>query len=519
MAHEEDTITAIATAQGPAGIAIVRVSGPDAFTVAEKVAGKTPDDNGRLLRARYATFRNPTTGEAVDDGILLLFRAPHSYTGEDVAELQGHGGRMPSARLLDAAIAAGARPAEPGEFTRRAFLNGKLDLARAEAVMDFIGAASERAAAVAREQIDGKLSKRADVLFDAIVAIEADVEHLLDFDEGEVDAGFAEEAARRCRAAADGARQLAAGWRTGAYLREGALAVICGRPNAGKSSLLNALLGRDRAIVSPVAGTTRDAIEEATPIRGIPVRLVDTAGLRETADGIEAEGVARAEALIRRADLVLEVIDCTAEDAEEEAARAAERGRIAVMNKSDLKGSATLGGGGGGLLPPAPPDDAPSCPVGPTLHYEARGRTTSGRQQGDAPDSKRTTARGTPPTASGQQQDGTAPTASGQQQDGIVAVSAKTGEGIEALKEEIGARLDNGTTANGEAVSARHRECLEEAARWLASAEAALEQGDEGLVAAAEGLALAAQAAGRITGRVWGEELLDAVFGKFCVGK
>ena len=306
-----DTIAAISTAVGPGGISVVRVSGPDAFAIAEMVAGIRPPDCASFPFARFAHFRNPVEGVAADNGILIFFKAPRSYTGEDVVEFQGHGGRMPSSLVLSAVLAAGARQADPGEFTRRAFLNGKIDLARAEAVMDFIGAASVRAAAAAREQLEGALSAKVGAIYEAIVSVEADVEHLLDFEEGEIGDSFLHDALARCRAALSDTEALLATWRTGTMLREGALVVICGKPNAGKSSLLNALLGRDRAIVSPVAGTTRDAIEEPFQVEGVPVRLVDTAGLRSGAGDIEAEGIARAEALVERAAVAVEVIDAT----------------------------------------------------------------------------------------------------------------------------------------------------------------------------------------------------------------
>ena len=438
-----DTIAAIATAPGPAGVSIVRISGPDAHSIGERVSRTTPDAG--KLTAHYAFFRHPETDDVVDDGIILFFRAPNSYTGEDVVELQGHGGRLPSSRLLEIAILAGARPAEPGEFTRRAFLNGRIDLARAEAVMDFIGASSERAASSAREQLDGRLSKGIDSIFDAIVSVEADVEHLLDFDENEIPLDFEEKAVERCRDILSLIDKMLAGWRTGAFLREGALVVICGLPNAGKSSLLNALLGRNRAIVSPVAGTTRDSIEESLIIRGIPVRLVDTAGLRDTKDGIEAEGVSRAEELVSRADLVVEVVDASLGDM---SGFKTAKDRITVFNKVDLL-----------------KDDFKNALDG-------------------------------------------------------ICISAKNGDGLDIVLDEIANRLDDGADDGGqEGVSARHRSCLLEAKEAAENAVVALATGGEGLVVAANYLALAAQAVGRVTGRIWSEELLDVVFGKFCVGK
>lgn len=439
---DSDTIAAIATAPGPAGVSIVRISGADAHAIGTKLSRALPSEE--RLTAHYARFRHPKTDAVIDDGIILFFRAPHSYTGEDVVELQGHGGRLPSSRLLEIALAAGARPAEPGEFTRRAFLNGRIDLARAEAVMDFIGASSDRAAASAREQLDGRLSRGIDTIFDDIVSVEADVEHLLDFDENEIPEDFEANAVDRCRRILVLLDRMLASWRTGAFLREGALVVICGLPNAGKSSLLNALLGRNRAIVSPVAGTTRDSIEESLIINGIPVRLVDTAGLRETKECIEAEGVMRAEELVSRADLVIEVVDATSDNSRISNGKE----RIVVFNKIDLLGDAS--------------------------DFQERG----------------------------------------------ICISARTGEGIDSLTDEISRRLDDGKNDGGsEGVSARHRSCLLEAQEAMDNAVSALAMGGEGLVVAANYLAQAAQAVGGITGRIWSEELLDVVFGKFCVGK
>ena len=446
-----DTIAAISTAVGPGGISVVRVSGSDAFAIAEMVAGIRPPDCASFPFARFAHFRNPVDGVAADNGILIFFKAPRSYTGEDVVEFQGHGGRMPSSLVLAAVLAAGARQADPGEFTRRAFLNGKIDLARAEAVMDFIGAASVRAAAAAREQLEGALSAKVGAIYEAIVSVAADVEHLLDFEEGEIGDSFLNDALVRCRAALSETEALLATWRTGTMLREGALVVICGKPNAGKSSLLNALLGRDRAIVSPVAGTTRDAIEEPFQVEGVPVRLVDTAGLRSGAGEIEAEGIARAEALVERAAVAVEVIDATAPSWREDAAAALGKGRVAALNKIDA--------------------------AAPEAAIDAAGI-------------------------------------------GAVAISAKTGAGLDSLLGAIAARLDLLPGGEGEvAVSERHRRCLAEARGQLVEAVASLECGGGGLVPAASSLATAARALGEITGRVWSGDLLDSIFSRFCVGK
>lgn len=292
------TIAAIATAPGRGGVAIVRVSGDRAFAIAEALAGKKP----HVGRAVYARF---TQRDLLDSGLVLAFAAPHSYTGEDVVEFHCHGGTVAPRRVLEACFSLGARLARRGEFTERAFLNGKLDLEAAESVLDLINAKTDRAAAAALAGLDGEKKRRLRALYDAALALASEIEHALDIDEGELPDDFrprltAQLAALRARFA-DAARRA----REGKILRDGALVVLAGPPNAGKSSLMNALLGERRTIVSATPGTTRDSIEEWLDVDGYPVRLVDTAGLRTTGDAIEGEGVKRAEELIERADLVL----------------------------------------------------------------------------------------------------------------------------------------------------------------------------------------------------------------------
>ena len=450
---QNDTIAALATAPGRAGVAIVRVSGPEAWAIGAKIAGLPSAPRSLAGTFRHVRFR-VRGGEVADDGVILFFASPRSYTGEDVVELQCHGGAIPSRRLLEAAVAAGARPAEPGEFTKRAFLNGKIDLTQAEAVMDLVAARTDRAATAARAQMDGRLSNDVNAAFNALLEIHASIEHLLDFDEDEIPDAFYADAAQSLRALEERLLPLASNWHTGHLLREGALAVISGLPNAGKSSLLNALLGRDRAIVSDIPGTTRDSIEESFEVDGIPVRLVDTAGLRSgAADAIEAEGVARSEALIRDADLHLRVVDASVPLPAEEARAIAALppGRtIIVLNKVDL----------------------------------ARGIEN---------------ATFSIPT---------------------VSLSAKTGENLGELTRLIAEKLaDDKAAASAPEIAERHRSEIDGARRAVADARECLAQGGEGLVLAAERLAEGAEALGRVTGRVWSEELLDTIFGKFCVGK
>ena len=312
------TIAAIATAPGLAGVAIVRVSGPEARAVAAKVAGRT-------IRTGLQFVRMP-----LDECVVLGFAAPHSYTGEDVVEFQCHGGAVVPRRILSALVSAGARLARRGEFTERAFLNGKLDYEQAESVLDLIHAKTVRAADAAREGLAGVREKRLRALYDRALSLSSEFEHALDIDEGELPDDF--HTGLRT-AFGDLVADLEAAIRSlreGKLLREGALVVLAGPPNAGKSSLMNALLEENRAIVSDIPGTTRDTIEEWMDLGGYPIRLVDTAGLRRTDDTIEAEGVKRAEELIAAADVVLNL-------GEEDLTGAASRGTVLkIQAKCDL---------------------------------------------------------------------------------------------------------------------------------------------------------------------------------------
>ena len=418
-----ETIAAVSTPPGRGGVAVVRVSGPDAFAVATRLAGR-PVDASLSGRFFHAVFK--AKGVPLDDGLVLVFAAPRSYTGEDVVEFQCHGGSIAPRRVLEACLAAGARLARRGEFTQRAFLNGRLDLSAAEAVIDLIDAKTDRAADDALARLGGTASAAFAALYAAALDLSSRLEHALDFSEDELPPDFVEGLARDVAALRARIAAHLATAREGRLLREGALVVLAGPPNAGKSSLLNALLGERRAIVSSAAGTTRDFLEEGVEIGGWPVRLVDTAGLRATDDVVEAEGVNRAEALIARADLVL-ALDC------------------------DRPGALRLHA---------------KCDLGP--------------------------GEGQP-------------------------VSAVTGEGLPELRAAIAARLEQlaakGGEANGADVTTRQKEQLEIAAAALARADAA------DLVVAANEMRTAAEALGRILGKVYSDDLLDSIFSRFCVGK
>ncbi|MFZ5722187.1 MAG: tRNA uridine-5-carboxymethylaminomethyl(34) synthesis GTPase MnmE [Pseudomonadota bacterium] len=339
MKLDADTIAAIATAPGRGGIGIVRLSGPQAFAIAATVSGIA----AARLQPRFvqhATFR-AANGEAIDEGLVLPFRAPASFTGEDVVELQGHGGPVVMDLLLSACLAQGARLARPGEFSERAFLNDKLDLAQAEAIADLIDARSAAAARGAVRSLQGVFSDCISALTEALIHLRMYVEASIDFPEEEVDFLADGQVSAMLGALESDLDTLLAQTRAATLLREGITVVIAGRPNAGKSSLLNALAGREAAIVTPIAGTTRDVLRESLAIDGIPLNLVDTAGLRDSTDPVEQEGIRRAWNEIRQADLVLLLLDSTWPEQglpdfvhELPAAQA----RILVRNKCDLSG-------------------------------------------------------------------------------------------------------------------------------------------------------------------------------------
>jgi tRNA modification GTPase len=331
---QTDTIAAIATAAGAGGIGVVRLSGPRAKAISETICSRRL----KPRHAHYARFADDA-GETLDDGIALYFAAPGSYTGEDVVELQGHGSPAVLREVLSRCLALGARIARPGEFSERAFLNGKLDLVQAEAVADLIAAGDARAARAARRSLDGVFSRRVDALADALLRLRVHVEAAIDFADEPLDTLGGDALRHGLARAQDDLDALLVEAERGQKLRDGLHAVIVGPPNAGKSSLLNALAGSERAIVSDIAGTTRDLLRETVRVDGVELTLVDTAGLRAGGDAIEREGMRRAESELGRADLAIIVLD----GREVEAGRAAVAEAIAdapqrlwVLNKSDL---------------------------------------------------------------------------------------------------------------------------------------------------------------------------------------
>lgn len=450
MNYPSPTIAAIATAPGRGGVGVIRVSGTGLMAMAEALTGKSP-------RPRYATLTDffAADGRPIDTGLLLYFPGPASFTGEDVLELQGHGGPVVMNLLLRRCLELGARLAEPGEFTRRAFLNGKLDLAQAEAVADLIDASTQAAARSAVRSLQGEFSRAIHALVDELIELRLRVEATLDFPEEDIDFLQATDAFGRL-ARLDA--QLAtvrdkAG--QGKLLQAGLQVVLIGQPNVGKSSLLNRLAGDELAIVTPIAGTTRDALKSAIQIQGIPLHIIDTAGLRETGDEVEKIGIARTWQEIGKADLALLLLDArlglTDADRAILAKLPANLRRITLRNKIDLIGEA------------------------PERHPEGS--------------------------------------------DIALSVSAKSGAGMELLEQAI---LEVAGWHQAEDVfiaRERHLQALERGAIHLGAARAEVESPRPALELFAEELRLAQNALAEITGAFTPDDLLGAIFSRFCIGK
>ena len=457
----DDTIAAIATPIGEAGLAVIRLSGAQTFAIADRCFSPTGKSSLKPSAAPTHTIQFGKIirdGDVIDEVLLAVLRAPRTFTREDTVEISCHGGLLPAKLVLDALLAAGARLAEPGEFTKRAFLNGRIDLAQAEAVADLIHSRTELALAAANEQLAGKLSQRINRLRDDLMHTLAHVEAHIDFPEEDISPDTKEQLLQRLEAGIAFMDELLRTANEGQLLRRGIRAAIVGRPNAGKSSLLNQLLGRDRAIVSHIAGTTRDTIEETANIRGLPVVFIDTAGLREARDEIEREGIRRSRESLAAAELILHVLDAseplTRED-ENYFAEFAGKKRILVLNKTDLPVKLALPVAAGNL-PPA------TCQV-----------------------------------------------------------CSLSGQGMEALKDAIKSLVWAGEIRAEMlqvAINSRHQDALNRA-RFSARAATDALAADIPLELVAMDLRIAANAVGEIVGKTTTEDLLDAIFSTFCIGK
>jgi len=333
---ETDTITAIATPPGRGGVGIVRISGPLCFRIGQALLPQVPSPR----KAEYLPFKD-ALGKTIDEGIVLFFKSPHSFTGEDVLELQGHGGPVVLDMLLRAVVSMGARLARPGEFSERAFLNDKLDLAQAEAIADLIDSASEQAARSALRSLQGEFSRQIHAQVEALIRLRMLVEAAIDFPEEEVDFLQDEQLFQGLDQAELGTQSLLADAKQGCLLKEGMQVVIAGSPNVGKSTLINALTGKNTSIVTPIAGTTRDVMREHVLLDGLPIQFIDTAGLRHSDDPVEQEGIRRAWQEIEQADRILYMTEGEQHDSSSlQRLRQAGPGLTFIHNKIDLSGEA-----------------------------------------------------------------------------------------------------------------------------------------------------------------------------------
>jgi tRNA modification GTPase len=463
----DDTIAAVATPLGEGGLAVVRISGAKALAIADKCFLPVGQSSLKPSAAPTHTIqfgKIVRDGKTIDEVLLAVLRAPRTFTREDTVEVSCHGGILPAKLVLDTLLENGARLAEPGEFTRRAFLNGRIDLAQAEAVADLIHSRTELALAAANEQLAGKLSQRINQLRDEMMQTLAHVEAHIDFPDEDITPDTKEQLLKRLEHGLAFMDELLRTANEGQILRRGIRAAIVGRPNAGKSSLLNQLLGHDRAIVSPIPGTTRDTIEETANIRGLPVVFIDTAGLREARDEIELEGVRRSRESLARAEFILHVLDAseplTSAD-EKYFAEFAGKKRILVVNKVDLPRKLKL-----------------------PLNFNVTGHGSRVKSP-------------------------------------IVDVSCLSGQGIEALKDSIKELVWSGEIRAEMLqviINSRHQNALTRARAATQRTLDVLRAGETLELAAGE-LRIAINAVGEIVGKTTTEDLLDSIFSQFCIGK
>ena len=446
------TICAIATAPGNAGISIIRMSGDTSLVILQRVFSK------KQLEPRVMTLGTISDGEPIDRVLAVYFAAPASYTGEDMVEIHCHGGMIVTKQILDLLLKNGAQPAEPGEFSKRAFLNGKMDVSQAEAVSELISSLSEKSAKMSMRQLSGELGSKVSKMQDELTDVLASIHTALAYPEEDLEESIISDAIEKSDSLLDEIRSLIDSFKRGKLMREGAKVAIAGKPNVGKSSLLNAILGEQRAIVTHRPGTTRDVISEYYNIRGLPIQLVDTAGIRKTDDIVEKIGVERSIEALNTADITLLIFDASKELSEQDveiALKAKFQGEvIAVLNKSDLEPKLS------------------AKEISDKLNLEPH------------------------------------------------LISAKTGEGVDALLDEMYVSImsDDALAEGVTITNARHAAALKEAASALESAKEGAELGVD-LDCVSIDINDAWSALGKITGVTLSEEIVDRIFEKFCLGK
>ena len=456
----KDTITAIATPPGEGGIAIIRISGKDALAIARKLfySATWLQELPVAQKVMFGEIRDPETEQCVDQVLLTFFKAPKSYTAEDVIEISSHGGTWVVSIILKLVLQQGARLAEPGEFTRRAFVNGRLDLTQAEAVADVIDSASDKALSSAISQLKGGLSLRLNILYESLLNAQAQLEASIDFTEDGLTFQSREDTQKQIQEVEANLTKLVHSFRQGKIYREGMRVTLIGKPNVGKSSLLNALLQEDRAIVTPHAGTTRDTLEERVRIKDTHIIITDSAGLRENPDIIEEEGIERTRAALESSDLAIVVFDSSKPLDDNDKLLMNEvdgNPKLIVINKSDLQAS-------------WPPSEIKTFLAG------------------ELP----------------------------------IFLSAKTLEGFDRLKEALHQKAIRGKQSSESIVITRerHREHLQQAVKALQKASESLKAGlSEELIAV--DVTLAMEHLGAVLGKTFEEDLLDKIFGQFCIGK
>ncbi len=459
-ANVNDTIAAISTPLGKGGIGIIRISGRDAFKTAETIyRGKCKYSNLQANTINYGWIVNPENMEKLDEVLISKFEAPKTYTGENTVEINCHGGIAVIKRILDMLMGIGIRAAEPGEFTKRAFLNGRLDLLRAEAVIDVINSKTDKAASAALKQLEGKLSLKLQNARKQMIEIIANIEALLDYPELDIDEPEKEAILGKINKIKDMFKDILSGFNRGRIIRDGITTVICGKPNVGKSSLLNELTGKERAIVTDIPGTTRDIIEEYVNIEGIPVRLLDTAGIRNTSDTVESMGVKSAKTSIKGADMALVVLDAYTglQKEDYDVLDVTENiKRIVLLNKTDISSIESI------------------------IKMEKQLKSLN-----------------------------------------IIRMSLKLGEGIDKLEKEISSMFFNEEIEQNEEIlltNIRHKEFLDKADKSLDEALCAIKNGIPPDIFVSD-IKDAAENIGMITGDSISLDIINEIFSRFCIGK